>query len=61
MEGEKPVEGTVWNRTAKEKTAGCFQAYWNSLRPTPTKVCENSELWLEWAGMSWSEVELSTI
>jgi hypothetical protein len=32
----------------------------SSLRPTPAKVCAKPELWLEWAGMSWSEVALST-
>jgi len=35
-------------------------AYSGSLRPTAAKVCAKLELWLEWAGMSWSEVELST-
>jgi hypothetical protein len=36
-------------------------AYLDSLRPTPAKVGAKSELWLEWAGMRWSEMELSTI
>jgi hypothetical protein len=35
-------------------------AYSDSLRPTPAKVSSKLELWLELAGIGWSDMELST-